>query len=98
MEDFHVAFPQKKQRAENGDPRAGWNCRITRRLLFVRSADEGHVFFRILVEIHFAFLAAEFHFLVLVNKDEWLAHFTELLAGDWTGGEHVWLGLGVGYR
>ena len=96
--------PEEQQAAEDGQcelhdsvivhPAEGrWTGIVILVLILVGlvgGADFGHVLFRVLVEVFFAGLAAEFHFLILVGEDKGRAHVAiELVTGDGAGGELV---------
>jgi hypothetical protein len=52
-------------------------------VLFLRiicGPDKFYIFGRVFIEIFFTIRAAKFHFLSLINKDIWLAHFTQFIA------------------
>ena len=62
-------------------------------ILFVRLADFDDELIRVFIEIFFAGLAAQFHFLIFVGKNQRLAHVAvELLAGHGAGRQFVRLG------
>lgn len=65
--------------------------------LFFSFLDFLHVGVRALVELLFATLAAQFHFLAIVREDVGLAHLAaQLFAGDDAGIERISLGLRIG--
>jgi hypothetical protein len=84
---------QRQQEATEDD-----RDRFHRFLFFVRLADFGDVFVRIFVEVLFAGLATQLHFLIFVSEDKRLAHVAiQFFAGDGAGLEQIRLGFGGGF-
>ena len=65
-----------------------------RRLFLIRRANQGDVFLRIFIEIFFTALAAQFYFLLLIDKYEGGSHLAQFFTGYRAGAKQIRFHLG----
>lgn len=65
-----------------------------RRLFLIRRANQGDIFLRIFIEIFFTALAAQFYFLLLMDKYEGGSHLAQFFTGYRARAEQICFHLG----